>query len=280
MCSIVYNRHAVFGYTEKKFLRTFGLHKIDFLYLLDLVTDWFKTKADSPKGGHPFRLTPYDYLAITLLYMRQYHTMDSLADEWGIAKSTICKVYNRTITYLVTSGKLRLMSRSDLSKGDITVVDATESPVNRPGKGQKEYYSGKKKRHTIKTQILFCKSRGLIVGISLNKGHVHDFEIFKTSEVARIPEEVEFIGDSGYQGMAKLHKNSETPYKKPRGGKLSKEQKASNLKLSKKRICIEHVNAWVKRFRILKDRYRDQRSNFWKPMFFACVVFNWNEPNM
>lgn len=276
----IYNRYVVFGYPEWKFLRTFGLHKIDFLYLLTLVTDWFQEKSNNPKGGHPFVLTPYDYLAITLLYMRQYHTMDSLADECGVAKSTICKVYNRTITYLVTSGKLRLMSKSDLSEGDITVVDATESPIDRPKKGQKKYYSGKKKRHTMKTQILFCKSKGLIVGVCFDKGHVHDFEIFKESGAGHISEEVKFIGDSGYQGMDKYRKNCETPYKKPRGGELTKEQKVSNLNLSKKRICIEHVNAWVKRFRILKDRYRNKRCNFWKPMFFACVVFNWNQPSM
>lgn len=276
----VYDYHTVFGYSEKKFLRTFGLHKLDFVYLLTLVEKWIRKRALHPKGGHPFVLTAYDYLAITLLYIRQYHTMDSMADEWGVSKGTICKVYNSTISYLVTSGKLRLLSDKDLSDGDIVVVDATESHINRPKKGQKEYYSGKKKYHTIKTQILFCMNKGLIVGIRLDKGHVHDFEIFKRSEAANLSDGVKEIGDSGYQGLGKLHENSETPIKKPRGGKLSKEQKASNQKLSKIRICIEHVNSWVKRFRILKDRYRNKRCNFWKPMLLACVVFNWNQPNM
>ena len=276
----VYDWHTVFSYSYQKFLLTFGLTKVDFLYLLTLVEKWLRKRAIHPNGGHPFVLTAYDYLAITLFYMRQYHTMECLADQWGGSKGTICKVYNSTITYLVTSGKLRLPSKKDLSDGDLIVVDATESPINRPQKGQKEFYSGKKKRHTIKTQILFCKNKGLIVDIRLDKGHVHDFEIFKRSEAANLPEGVEEIGDSGYQGLEKLHQNSETPIKKPRGGKLSKEQKASNQEFSKKRTCIEHVNHWVKRFRILKDCYRNQRCNFWKPMFLACVIFNWNKPNM
>ena len=190
------------------------------------------------------------------------------------------KVYNSTITFLVTSGKLRLLSKTDISDGDTLVVDATESPINRPQKGQKEYYSGKKKRHTIKTQILYCKSKGLIYGIRLDKGHVHDFQIFKESKAASLPDGVKEIGDSGYQGLGKLHENNETPIKKPRGGHLTKEQKKSNQKLSKNRICIEHVNSWVKRFRILKDCYRNRRHNFWKPMFLVCVVFNWNQPNV
>ena len=109
---------------------------------------------------------------------------------------------------------------------------------------------------------------------------MHDFEIYKESKAASLPDGVKEIGDSGYQGLGKLHGNSETPIKKPRGGHLTKEQKESNRKLSKNRICIEHVNAWVKRFRILKDRYRNRRSNFWKPMFLVCVAFNWNSPKM
>ena len=226
------------------------------------------------KRGRPFRLTPYDYLAITLFYMRQYGTMETVADCWGISKGTVCKVYNETMTFLATSGVLRLEGTKKLKDGDIAVVDATESPINRPRHGQREFYSGKKKRHTMKTQILYCKSTGRIVGICLDKGHVHDFSVYKESSAARIPRGVVLYADSGYQGIADCHANSVIPRKKPRGGSLDKSQKASNREISRKRICIEHVNRWVKRFRILKDTYRNRRRNFWKPMYLACVEFN------
>ena len=130
----VYDWHTVFGFSDKKFLLTFGVSRTDFLYMLTFVEKWLKERATHPNGGHPFVLKPYDYLAITLLYMRQYHTMDSMADEWGVSKGAICKVYNSTATYLATSGKFRLLSDKDLSDGDIVVVDATESPINRPKK--------------------------------------------------------------------------------------------------------------------------------------------------
>ncbi len=53
-------------------------------------------------------------------------------------------------------------------------VDATEQPINRPKRGQKKWYSGKKKRHTIKHQMIVSKD-GKIKGISKSCcGKVHD----------------------------------------------------------------------------------------------------------
>jgi hypothetical protein len=33
------------------------------------------------------------------------------------------------------------------------IIDCTEQPIQRPGREQRCWYSGKKKRHTIKTEI-------------------------------------------------------------------------------------------------------------------------------
>ena len=226
------------------------------------------------KGGHPFRLSPYWYLAITLLYMRQYQTMTMLGIEVGVAKSTVCKVYNQTITYLATCGALKLVGVSKVEENDIELLDATESPINRPKYGQREYYSGKKKRHTIKSQILWSSKRDEIIAIQFDKGHVHDFELYKHSSATKLPESVLVIGDSGYQGIGEYHKRNLTPFKKPRGGQLTKAQKTVNRAIGKKRVFIEHVNCWLKRFRIIKGVYRNRRQNFWKPMYVICTLFN------
>lgn len=55
--------------------------------------------------------------------------------------------------------------------------------------------------------------------------------IFKSSKV-RLKGDIECLGDKGYQGIQKIHPNSRTPSKKPRKGKLSKEQKKSNRELA------------------------------------------------
>jgi transposase len=62
--------------------------------------------------------------------------------------------------------------------------------------------------------------------------------------------------------MLALHSNSQTPVKKSKLHPLSQEQKASNRKLSQKRILIENIIRRLKIFRILSERYRNRRKRF------------------
>ncbi|WP_172187344.1 transposase family protein [Microcoleus asticus] len=48
--------------------------------------------------------------------------------------------------------------------------------------------------------------------------------------------------DKGYQGIAKLHANSQIPTKKPKSSNLSQVQRQENRTLASQRIIIEHVN--------------------------------------
>jgi hypothetical protein len=55
----------------------------------------------------------------------------------------------------------------------------TEQPMERPQKGRKPYFSGKKKRHTLKTEIRITR-KGRIVNVSKkHPGSTHDFTVFK-----------------------------------------------------------------------------------------------------
>ena len=116
-------------------------------------------------------------------------------------------------------------------------------------------------------------STGRIASLSFADGSKHDFALFKESARPASPG-VRYCADSGYQGIAKIHANSETPHKKPKGGELTPGQRDFNRTLSSVRIAIEHVNCWIKKFRILYQKYRNRVKNFWKPMLFACAVFN------
>jgi transposase len=62
--------------------------------------------------------------------------------------------------------------------------------------------------------------------------------------------------------MLALHPNSQTPVKKSKLHPLRQEQKASNRKLSQKRILIENIIRRLKIFRILSERYRNRRKRF------------------
>jgi len=83
-----------------------------------------------------------------------------------------------------------------------------------------------------------------------------------------------FVGDKGFQGIIDLHANSVIPFKKPRKGELSEEQKQFNSKLSKFRILIEHVNRRIKRFKILQHRYRNKQRKHLLRISLVCGIYN------
>ena len=68
--------------------------------------------------------------------------------------------------------------------------------------------------------------------------------------------------DTGYQGLARIHANSLVPKKRSKNHPLSKQERKDNCEISKKRIFVEHAIRFVKRFRILSERYRNRRSRF------------------
>jgi transposase len=102
---------------------------------------------------------------------------------------------------------------------------------------------------------------GEILATDFCLGSQHDFRLFKNSHSTISPSTC-ILADSGYQGLADLHPNSQTPAKKSKLHPLSKEQKAKNRALSRKRILIENIIRRLKIFRILSERYRNRRKRF------------------
>lgn len=128
-------------------------------------------------------------------------------------------------------------------------------------KKQRDYYSGKKKRHTIKTQIVVNKLTTEIVCICNSRGKTHDFRIFKESGT-HINPDVLIAVDSGYQGLQKIHAKTELPKKRTKKNPLSDEDKKKNREIASKRVLNENVIGVVKRFKILAERYRNRRRRF------------------
>lgn len=80
--------------------------------------------------------------------------------------------------------------------------------------------------------------------------------------------------DRGYQGILRLHKNSETPKKKPRGGELTAAEKIENQRISRERMLIENINAKIKTFKITACKYRNRRKRFGLRMSLICGIIN------
>lgn len=237
-------------------------------------------ELDHLNGGRKDGATPQERLEITLKYCRQYVSQRYLASEYSIGKSRIAPIIKWVIKILVQDSNFSLPNRVQniYDNSEERAIDVTEAKIDRPIKHQEEYYSGKKKYHSIKTQIEIGLSTLFIYSISFAKGRIHDFALFKKSKHDYNNETTEFV-DKGYLGIEKIHKNSIIPIKASKHHTLTEEEKWYNNEVSKNRIAIEHVNAFLKKFKIFSTRFRNRRKNFKLYMAFICGVYNFEVAN-
>ena len=134
-------------------------------------------------------------------------------------------------------------------------------PLNVLKKKQRHYYSGKKKRHTLKSQVVIETQNRKIICTAHGTGTEHDFQLFKRSKVKPLTE-IEIMADKGYQGIKKIHHNSYTPIKKSKKKSLKTREREYNRELAKHRIYVEHVIRSLKIVRILAQPYRNRRRRF------------------
>jgi len=106
------------------------------------------------------------------------------------------------------------------------------------------------------------------------EGSCHDFKLYEASVGCAVFAGIKMRADSGYQGLLRLHANSELPKKKPKGGELTDEEKAENRRIARERILIESINAKVKVFKITANKYRNRRKRFALRMSLICGIIN------
>ena len=112
-----------------------------------------------------------------------------------------------------------------------------------------------------------------MVCVAVAKGKTHDFALFKSSRLP-LARHVELLADTGYQGVHKWHANSQTPQKKSKLHPLTPEHKQQNRGLAARRIVVEHAVRYLKRFRILKDIYRNPRKRFASRLNLLAAIAN------
>ena len=80
--------------------------------------------------------------------------------------------------------------------------------------------------------------------------------------------------DTGYQGIQRLHANTELPKKKSKKQPLSQEDKRYNRRISSERVVNEHVIGALKRFKIIADKYRNRRKRFGLRFNLIAGIYN------
>lgn len=246
------------------------LHKRQFRYLAGVTPDifnqmvyrlrpaWDNLHRKKNRSGRPYGVGDLeDHLLVMLILYRCHITQDFAGLLYGVDKATICRALGRIEPLVKHVLGVKRAIRVTSAEAQALLIDATEQPVERPQRKQKCWYSGKKKRHSIKNEIITSQAGRIVCVSPSSPGTVHDITIRRRGPP--LPEGSRGYGDSGYQGYQEDHPDFDIPYKKPRKGKLTKEEKHYNHALSRFRVRVEHAIGRMKNFRILADRYRYPR---------------------
>jgi DDE superfamily endonuclease/Helix-turn-helix of DDE superfamily endonuclease len=238
-----------------------------------------KIRINKKGGGRPKILSREEEVCLCIFYLRHLPTFEILGLQFNISKTEANDTFNYWIKILRKLLPSSLMDEARKDQEELRVVkemlaehelivDSWEQPRERPEDNQiqKEYYSGKKKQHTFKGQVITLPSGKDLVDIEVGKqGKASDINIFREQQ-KKFNVEQKFTGDKGYQGGM----NIKTPQKKPKGKELTDPQKEANKEISSERIYVEHVIRLIKIFRAAKERFRMNKNKYEQVILTIC----------
>ena len=249
-----------------------------------------KNRERSVGAGRPFKMDLRDRFLMLLVYYRLYITYTLAGFLFDLDQSNICRDIQKIeklirqclpIPQKIYNITKRLKTPEEVEKyfpGFFAFIDSTEQQIPRPvdNKRRKMFYSGKKKRHNVKNQLM-VNNRGLIIHrTKYKKGRRHDYDIYKENHPAT-PKQVVNVFDLGYLGVEKDYPEqlSSLPKRKERNLDLSTEERCYNKSHSKKRIVIEHTICRLKKYRILADVFRNKLRKHNKVSDIASGLVNY-----
>ena len=121
---------------EEAFRRATGVKKSTFEVMLEILET--AHEARRKKGGPKSKWTVADRLLLTLEYLREYRTYLHIGLAYGVSESQACRIHRWVEKELMKDNRFHLPGRKSLvqneSACEVVLVDATESPVERPKK--------------------------------------------------------------------------------------------------------------------------------------------------
>jgi hypothetical protein len=219
-------------------------------------------------GGDDFDLGVDDQFLLTVVWLRHYPTQECLGYLFGVSDSTALRAVRRCLPLLEQSGKdtMRLPDPGKGRRRDLpallkrtpalaVIVDTFEQRTHRPQRRQRAYYSGKKKAHTLKSQVAVDED-GRVVDVGRSRpGPWADLKVFRRSGLAgRLARAgVGALGDLAYVGIDGLVRGlrGATPRRKPRGRERPEADRRYNRAFARRRIKVEHTIGRLRRFQAL-----------------------------
>jgi DDE superfamily endonuclease/Helix-turn-helix of DDE superfamily endonuclease len=229
-------------------------------------------------GGHPFELAVLEQVLLTVIWLRLYPTQEVLGFLFGVSDSTARRVILKWLPLLEKTGRAG-MRMPDPGKRQrrhfeqllqdlpelMVVIDTFEQRVQRPQDRREadRYYSGKKKQHTLKSQVAIHEDTGEIVAVAASVyGPTADIKVLEGSHLLpSLPEGVGAMGDLAYLGLERLHPHGlgASPRRKPRGQPRPAADVAFNTAFSRRRIRVEHTIGRMRRYEALSHADRHHR---------------------
>ncbi|KJV75759.1 IS5 family transposase ISOt6 [Orientia tsutsugamushi] len=132
---------------DEKFSRLTGVSKETFSKMVNILR-----KADGlkkSKGGRKNKLNLEEQLLMVLEYLREYRTYFHIGQNYGISESSAYKAVKWVEDTLVKHPNFALPGRKALMKSDmnyeVVLIDATESPIERPKKNKNSIIQERRK---------------------------------------------------------------------------------------------------------------------------------------
>jgi hypothetical protein len=237
-------------------------------------------RCRAPGAGHPYAHDLRNRLLLTLVWLKVYPTYEVLGLLFSLDKGNARRNVLDILEVLDTfddfpfdrpdddPGRRPVHSVEEIMTAFPQVrlvIDSKEQRVQRPSgphERQKPYYSGKKRTHTLKTQLAVSPS-GQIESVSPSvPGSVNDTRLLRESGLlGRLGEDQTGMTDKGYEGADNGERAGilVLPKKDRKKNPCTEEDKARNRLIARHRIVVEHVIAQLNRFTVLRQQWRGKR---------------------
>lgn len=255
-----------------------------------------KDKRERAIGaGRNFKLNVKNRFVMILVYYRLYITYSLTGFLFDLDQSNVCRDIQKIeplirkclpIPQKIYGITKRLKSKEEVEEyfpGFMAIIDSTEQSIPRPKNKirRKIYYSGKKKKHTVKNQFMVNK-RGLVIHKTRHRqsGRKHDYKIYKKNHPVT-PKEVTNTFDLGFLGVEKDYpeQKSELPVRKKKNCELTLQEKDYNREHSGRRIVVEHTICMLKKYRIMNDVFRNRLRKYDKISDIVSGLINYRIMN-
>lgn len=250
---------------------------------------WEKDERKDPsKGGRKPRLGCIeDQLLFILFHFKTYPLQEVMGYLFGMSQSQanewihrLTKVLYKALKqdrYLPQRSSQGLLALLKQEGEQALAIDGTERRRERPkdAETQTRYFSGKKKCHTLKNDLVSGMADSRIKYLSPTHAGSHaDKRIADEAELV-YPPDTELYQDKGFQGYAPEGVKIHQPKKKPPGGELTDDEWETNRLISRLRVAVEHVIGGVKRLHIVHDVFRNTKIDYDDlVMTIACGLHN------